>query len=227
MADDGAFLAARIDHAFLRVNSQADVASLRQVADETLKYGLRCLCLPPVLAGTVKRHFPAVRVSAVIAYPLGMETIGAKIFAIQEMVELGVEEVDVVYDLFALANGNWAKLREEAQRLGKYTADANVFHKAIIETPILNEEQIRCAAEILLESKIDCIKTSTGYEREPTSLDHVKLLRKVVGARKQIKASGGIRSFYNMRAMLDSGADIIGTSNPVQILEEAGTLSPS
>jgi len=225
MSADGAQLAARLDQAFLKVNSQADVSALRRAAEDTLQYGLRCLCLPPVLAGTVKRNYPAIRVSAVIAYPLGTETVGAKIFAIQEMVELGVEEVDVVYDLFALANGNWAKLREEARRLGKYTADANIFHKAIIETPILAEEQIRAAAEILLDSRVDCLKTSTGYHREPTSLDHVRLLRKVVGARKQIKAAGGIRTIYQMRAMLDAGADIIGTSSAVQILEEAGQPS--
>jgi len=227
MTDDGAQLAARLDLAFLKVTSQSDVTALRQAAEQTLSYGLRCLCLPPMLVATVKRHYPAIRVSAVIDYPLGTATIGAKIFAIQEMIELGVEELDVVYDLFALANSNWAKLREEATRLGKLTADAHVFHKAIIETPILTDEQIRVAAELLVDSRVDCLKTSTGYHREPTSLDHVRLLRKVVGARKQLKAAGGIRSFDQLRAMLDAGADIIGTSSAVQILEEATRPSSS
>lgn len=224
---DGAHLASRVDHAFLKVGSQTDVAALRQAAEDTLAYGLRSLCLPPVLAGTVKRNYPEVRVSAVVSYPLGMDTLAGKVFAVQELIEQGVEEVDIVYDLFALVNGNRRKIEEEAQRLGKLTRAASVFHKAIIETPVLSEDQIRIAAEALLDSPVECIKTSTGYGREATSLDHVRLLRKLVGARKQIKAAGGIRTFYHLRSMLDAGADIIGTSNSVAIIEEMQALHSS
>ena len=218
-------MAGLLDHAFLKVGSSSTVDALRQAAEDTLRYGFRSLCLPPVLAGTVKKHFPAVRVAVVVAYPLGMDTLSVKLNCIQEMIELGVEEVDIVYDLFALANGNWAKVSEEARRLGKLTADANIFQKAIIETPILTDEQIRTAAELLLDTPVDCVKTSTGYHREPTSLDHVRLLRKVVGTRKQVKAAGGIKSFYHLRAMLDAGADIIGTSSSVAIIAEADKVN--
>lgn len=224
---DGVHLASRLDHAFLKVGSQTDVGALRQAVEDTLAYGFRSLCLPPVLAGTVRRHYPEVRVSAVVSYPLGMDTLAGKVFIVQELIEQGVEEVDIVYDLFALVNGNRRKLVEESTRLGKLTRDARVFHKAIIETPVLSEEQIRIACEVLLDSAVDCVKTSTGYGREATSLDHVRLLRKLLGARKQIKAAGGIRTFYDMRAMLDAGADIIGTSNSVAIIEEIQALHSS
>ncbi|MBN2081222.1 deoxyribose-phosphate aldolase [bacterium] len=222
---NGAQLAGLVDHAFLKVGAGSTVDALRQAAEDTLRYGFRSLCLPPVLAGTVKKHFPAVRVSVVVAYPLGLDTLSVKLNCVQEMIELGVEEVDIVYDLFALCNSNWAKLSEEARRLGKLTSDANIFQKAIIETPILTDEQIRTVAELLLDSPVDCVKTSTGYHREPTSLDHVRLLRKVVGTRKQVKAAGGIKNFYHLRSMLDAGADIIGTSSSVAIIEEADTVN--
>lgn len=224
---DGASINGRLDYAFLKVNSQADISALRQAVKDTSKLGLRSICLPPVLAGTVKKNFPTVRVSAVVSYPLGMDTLDMKAKAIEELIGLGVDEVDVVYDLFALVNGNWGKLEEEAARLGKLTSRTGVFHKAIIETPILGEGAIRRAAEILLDSPVDCIKTSTGYDREPTSIDHVRLLREVLGARKHIKAAGGIRTYYHVCAMLDGGADIVGTSNAVKIAEEVASRQPA
>ena len=92
--------------------------------------------------------------------------------------------------------------------------------KAIIETPILAAEQIREAAEVLKASPVGCVKTSTGYGREPTSLEQVELLRDVVGREMRIKASGGIKDLYDVRAMIGAGADIIGTSNAVAIMEE-------
>ena len=222
---DGAGIASWLDHAFLKVDSSVEVSALRQAAEDTLHYGFRSLCLPPVLAGTVKKNFPTVRLSVVVAYPLGSETLAGKAFTIQELIGLGVDELDVVYDLFALTNSNWRKVEEEAHRLGRLTADADVFQKAIIETPILSEAQIRRAGEILLESPVDCVKTSTGYAREATSPDHVRLLRQVVSTRKWVKASGGIRTFAHARTMLDAGADILGTSHSVSIAEEARALS--
>jgi deoxyribose-phosphate aldolase len=217
---NGAMLAGRIDYAFLKVSSGTHVAQLKQAVAETKEYGFRSLCVPPVLAGTVKRNHPELTVGAVVAYPLGLETLAAKVFAIQELIELGVDEVDVVYDLFALVNGNLAKLEQEATRLGEMTSKAGVLQKAIIETPILDDEQLRAVCEMLRDSPVDCIKTSTGYGREPTSPDHVRLIRQVVGTRKLVKAAGGISNLYQMRAMLDAGADIIGTSHAVKITQE-------
>jgi deoxyribose-phosphate aldolase len=222
---DGEVIAGKLDHAFLRVDSSMDVESLRVAVENTLDYGLRSLCIPPVLAATVRRNYPSVRLSVAVAYPLGGETLSAKVFAVQQLVELGVPEVDVVYDLFALANSNWRKVEEEAHRLGRLTAEAGVFQKAIIETPILDQTQISRAAEILLESPVDCVKTSTGYARDGTNPDHVRLLRQVLSTRKWLKASGGIRTFSDARAMLDAGADILGTSHSVAIVEEARALS--
>ena len=225
--NDGAQLAGRLDHAYLKMVSTTDVDGLRRAVEETLKHGFRSICVPPVLAGTVKKNYPTARVAAVVAYPLGLESKAAKTYVIQELINQGVDEVDVVYDLFALVNGNRRKIAAEAETLGELTARAKVFHKAIIETPILSDEQICWVAELLAETAVDCVKTSTGYGRDATSLDHVRLLRSVIGTRKAIKASGGIRTLYDAQAMLDAGANILGTSSSVAIVEEARTLSSS
>lgn len=216
----GAQVAQRIDYALLRVDSHSTVQALREAVATTLELRLRALCVPPLLVGTVKKNHPELRTCAVVSFPLGMDSLSAKVFQIQELIEQGVDEVDVVYDLFALVNGNLKKIELEASRLGELTTAAKVFHKAIIETPILSEDQIRAAAEVISQSPVECIKTSTGYGREPTSLDHVRLIRDVVGNTKRIKAAGGIKNYYEVSAMLNAGADIIGTSNARAILDE-------
>ena len=85
---------------------------------------------------------------------------------------------------------------------------------------LLTDDKIRAVAEVLRDSPVHCVKTSTGYNREPTSLDHVKQIRSIVRGEKQVKASGGISNLYQVRAMLEAGADIIGTSNGVKIVKE-------
>lgn len=218
---DGAQLAKKLDYAFLKADSRATIDELKRAVRESQEYGLRALCVPPVLAGTVKKNYPTLRVCAVVSYPLGLDSLAAKVFAAQELIEQGVDELDIVLDLFALANNNRRKIEQEAQQLGELCLDATVLCKAIIETPILSDEQIRWAVEVLRASPVHCVKTSTGYGREPTSLDQVKLIRSVLGHDKQIKAAGGIRTLYQALSMLEAGADIIGTSSAVAIVEEA------
>ncbi len=228
-AEDGGFarLAGRLDYAFLKIDSLTTVTGLRVVVRDMQDYGFRSLCLLPILAGTVKKNFPDVRVTAVVGYPLGGESLAAKLFAVQELIEQGIDEIDVVMDLFAIVNNNSRKVSVEAQKIGEMTSKAGVFLKTIIETPILTDSQIRATAEILIDSPVDCIKTSTGYGREPTSLAHVKLLRDVAGKFKQLKVSGGVKNLYDVRLMVEAGADIIGTSNAVGIVEEQrATLAP-
>jgi deoxyribose-phosphate aldolase len=217
---EAAELARRIDAAYLKAEPASSVAALRQAADDAVRLGVRALVVPPVLAGTVKKNYPALKVAAVISYPLGLDSLATKIFALQELGEQRIDEVDIVLDLFALVNSNWRKLEQEAQRLGEACQEVGLYSKAIIEAGILTAEQQRSAAEILRDSPVDCIKTSTGYHREPATLEQVKLLRQVVGDKKRIKASGGIRTLYQAQTLLEAGADILGISQPAPILDE-------
>lgn len=218
---DGAALARRIDLAYLKVDGTASPEGLRSGAEYALEAGLRAFCVPALLAPTVKKHYPTLRVCAAVSYPLGLDSLAVKTFALQELLEQQVDEIDVVFDLFALTNDNWRKVELEAKRLAGQARSGGALLKAIIETPILTSQQIRQAAEILCESGVACIKTSTGYHRPPTQIEHVELLRQVCGTRCLIKASGGIRSLYDAQALLDAGADILGMSNPRPLLAEA------
>jgi deoxyribose-phosphate aldolase len=172
-----------------------------------------------VLAGTVKKHNPTLRVSAVLSYPLGADSLAAKIFAAQELIEQQVDELDVVLDLFALVNGNLKKAELEAAQLLRIARSSNVLLKTIIEVSLLDDERIREVCELLAGLGVDCIKTSTGYHRAATTVDQVRLIRQVVGTRCLVKASGGIRSAYAARTLLEAGADILGLSNGAVLLE--------
>jgi deoxyribose-phosphate aldolase len=212
-------LAGRIDLAFLRIDGRATVDALRSAVQQVEQLGLRSLSVPPLLAGTVKKNYPQVKVCAVVAYPLGTESLATKIFSCSELFEQRVDEVDVVLDLFALVNDNRRKIEHEARELADHAQRHGVYLKAIIETPILSEAQVRWATEVLCDTGVPCIKTSTGYGREPTSLEHVKLIRAVAANRAKIKSSGGIRGNYDALAMLDAGADIIGASDAAALLQ--------
>ncbi|MCC7477153.1 deoxyribose-phosphate aldolase [bacterium] len=211
-------IAGRIDNAFLKMDQDASVAALQSAIELTRSRGLRAICVPALLAGTVKKHNPDLRVASVLSYPLGCDSLAAKVFSASELSEQGIDELDVVMDLFAIVNGNWAKLAREARDLMLICRNGGMLLKCIIETPILNPEQIRSAAETLLAAEVHCLKTSTGYARNATRPEDVELLRQVAGDRCLIKASGGIRTLDDARLMLDAGADILGSSNPLALL---------
>ena len=206
-------LAGRIDLSFLKVDSSMTVQALREAVGQVEKHGLRSLVIPPLLAGTVKKNYPHIKVCAVIAFPLGTETVAAKVFAASELMEQQVDELDVVLDLFALVNDNKPKVEREARELLAVTKAGKVPLKTIIETPILSEDQIRWATDLLCSAGVECIKTSTGYNREPTKLEEVRQIKEVASGRCFIKASGGIRTHAHAMAMIEAGADVLGASD--------------
>jgi len=212
-------LAGRIDLSFLRVEPESSVDKLREAVRLVETHGLRSLVVPPLLAGTVRKNYPQLSVCAVIAFPLGTETLAAKIFACNELIEQRVPELDVVLDLFALVNDNRRKIELEARELVDVTKPQGVALKAIIETPILNEVQIRWATEVLCEAGVNCVKTSAGYGREPTTLEHVRIIKESAKGRALIKASGGIRNQAQALAMIEAGADILGLSDAQAVLD--------
>jgi deoxyribose-phosphate aldolase len=218
---DAPSLAGRIDLAFLKVDAGATVERLRAAVEQVQQLGLRSLCVPPVLAGTVKKNYPALKVSAVVSYPLGTESLASKIFACSELIEQRIDELDIVLDLFALVNDNRRKLELEARELADATRHSPVLLKTIIETPILSDSQIRWVTETLCNAGIGCVKTSSGYGREPTKAQHVALIREVASGRALIKASGGIRSQADALALIDAGADILGVSDAAAVLQPA------
>lgn len=210
-----------IDQAYLKVDEATNVAQLRLVCEEVLKYQFRSLCIPPLLVATVSKHYPDISISVVIGYPLGLDTTASKIFSIQESLEYEVTEFDIVLDLFAIKAKAERKLNDDLQRLISATGGKAKSIKAIIEAPILTPEEITWVCNLCADYELGYVKTSTGYNRPPSTIKQVQLMRKVVGSRCGVKAAGGIRTYSDTISFIEAGADIIGTSNGVAILTEA------
>jgi deoxyribose-phosphate aldolase len=211
-------LAERIDHT--QLSPVAGPGEIERLCQEAITYGFGCVCVAPrwvslarhLLAGTGKR------IASVVAFPLGNILPAAKCRDTEELVALGAHEVDCVIDLAAARLGMWTELAEEMAGVVRAAAGRPV--KAIVETGYLDEPTLCRTCEALLPTGIAYIKTCTGFGPSGATVEAVRLIRSVVGSSLKIKASGGIRTLKQAEELLEAGADRLGTSASVAILEE-------
>ena len=212
-------LAAMFDHTFLKAYaSEKDMEKLCREARENgfamvaINSGQSKRC-KEMLAGT------AVHVGAAISFPLGQMSIAAKVFETRDAIENGADEIDYVVNLTEVKDGNWDYVKEEMESITAVCREAGVICKVIFENCYLEKEEIRRLAEIALEVRPDFIKTSTGFGTGGALPEDVKLMKEVVGDAVKVKAAGGIRDWDTCRKMIEAGAERIGTSSGIQILE--------
>lgn len=161
-----------------------------------------------------------VHVGAAISFPLGQTTIEAKVFETENAIQNGADEIDYVVNLGEVKNGNYGYIREEMERIVAACKSRGVLCKVIFENCYLTREEIRKLAEIASEVKPDFIKTSTGFGTSGATPEDVSLMKETVGDLVKVKAAGGIRSWEACSQMIDAGAERIGTSSSLKILEE-------
>ncbi len=216
--DWGAELPARIDHTVLRPDAtRADVLRL---CEEARRYGFAVVFVPPcyvretvsVLAGA------SVRVGAPVGFPHGSQTTGTKVAEAEEAVGCGASVLDMVLNISRLKSGAYDLVREDIAEV--VTATPGVEHKVIIETCYLTQQEKITACRLVLEAGADYVKTSTGFGPAGATIEDVRLLKETVAGRAKVKASGGIRDLQFALALLAAGADRIGTSASVKIMQE-------
>ena len=161
-----------------------------------------------------------VHVGAAVSFPLGQTTIEAKIFETHNAIENGADEIDYVVDLSAVKNGDWAYVRREMEGITEVCRGKGVVCKVIFENCYLTKAEIGRLAETAALVRPDFIKTSTGFGSGGATVEDVRLMKSVVGDAVKVKAAGGIRGWEACRAMLEAGAERIGTSSSLKILEE-------
>lgn len=167
-----------------------------------------------LLAGT------DVHVGAAISFPLGQTTIATKAFETETAIKEGADEIDYVINVGEVKNGNYAYIEKEMQTIVDICRKYNVLSKVIFENCYLEKAEIRKVAEIAKKVKPDFIKTSTGFGTSGATVEDVKLMKEVVGDDVKVKAAGGIRSWETCKAMIEAGAERIGTSSSFKIMEE-------
>jgi deoxyribose-phosphate aldolase len=154
-----------------------------------------------------------------VGFPLGGQTTGAKVTESCEGVALGATVLDMVLNVSRLKSGDLDYVRRDMAEVVRTTP--GVEHKVILETCLLTQEEKRTACRLAVEAGMDYVKTSTGFAAGGATVDDVRLMKDAVAGRAKIKASGGIRDLATTLALLDAGADRIGTSAGIKILEEA------
>lgn len=210
-------LARKIDHTNLK--QDASVLDIKKLCDEAVKYSFRNVCVNPThtaLASDCLKDTDT-GVCVVIDFPLGASTTKSKTIEAEEAVKLGASELDMVMNIGQLKSGNYKLVKEDIKGVVKVAGGRKV--KVILETALLDIEEKIDASLIAQKAGAEYIKTSTGFGGlEGATVEDVALLREIVHD-MGIKASGGIRDLETVLQMLNSGADRIGTSSGVQIMD--------
>lgn len=211
-------LPALIDHTVLRPDAtKADVLRLCREARE---FGFVVIFVPPcyideaveAVAGT------NIRVGIPVGFPLGGHTTATKVAEAIEGVARGAQVLDMVINVSRLKSGDNDFVRTDMIEVVKATA--GVEHKVILETCCLTREEKITACHLAVEAGMDYVKTSTGFAAAGPTVEDVRLMKETVAGRAMVKASGGIRDWKTTRAMLEAGADRIGTSASLVIMAE-------
>ena len=213
-------LANMIDHTNLK--AFADDAAFEKLCDEAKKYNFKMVAINPAQTVRCKKKLEGspVHVGAAIGFPLGQTTLECKIFETKDAIEKGADEIDYVINVAELKNKNYDYIKKEMEEIVKICREAGKTSKVIFENCYLTDDEKRKVAEIAKEVKPDFIKTSTGFGTGGATVEDVKLMKSVVGDEVKVRAAGGIRDLKTALAMIEAGAERLGTSAGVAIVEE-------
>lgn len=210
-----------IDHTILKPTTT--IADVEKLCNEALQYSFAAVCVPPHYVALAKKRLlqSSVKVATVIGFPFGYSSIDAKFAEVTKAVDDGADELDIVINLAALMNNDFEYLTKEITKCLQPIRLHNRLVKVIIESGILLDKTIEDCCTLYTKHKVDFIKTSTGYAEKGASVHAVKLIKKNITDEIRIKASGGIRTFEFAKELIEAGADRIGASASIAIVEGA------
>lgn len=210
-------LAKYIDHTILKANTSRD--EIIKLCKEAKEYKFASVCINPYYINLAKEmlYETDVKVCTVIGFPLGANTIETKVFEASTAVTNGADEIDMVINISELLNLNKDYCIKEINSIKEAIGDKIL--KVIVETSFLNQKQKELAAEIILNSNADFIKTSTGFSTSGANINDIKMWKKILANKKKIKASGGIKTKEQLRDFINAGADRIGTSSGISLIK--------
>lgn len=217
---DGLSVGSLIDHTIPKPD--ATVQDIAKACREALRFRFASVCVNPywvplALEGLAGSSIP---VCTVVGFPLGANQTRTKFAEAELALMQGARELDMVQNVGALRTGDHAAVRSEIAAIASLCHAHRAILKVILETCLLTDEEKRTACQLAVEAEADFIKTSTGFAASGAAVDDVRLIRKAVGDKAGVKASGGIRTLTSVREMIDAGANRIGTSSGVKIVNE-------
>jgi deoxyribose-phosphate aldolase len=213
-------LASMIDHTNLRPEATPD--QILRLCQQAREFRFAAVVVNPAYVELAVSELAGsdVKVAAVVGFPLGATLSSVKRFEAGEALRLGAREIDMVLNLGALKSGNRAFVESDVRSVAEVTHDRGGLLKVILETVLLSDEEKKLAGELSVSAGADFVKTSTGFLGGGATVADVRLMRRVVGPNLGVKASGGIRTAADAKAMIEAGANRIGTSSAVKMMEE-------
>lgn len=216
-----------IDHTCLK--TEATRADIKQLCEEAKRYNFGCVFVNPSYVELVRELLEntKVKVGTVVGFPLGANTSTVKRLEASDAVDCGAQEIDMVLNVGTLKSGDLSFVEQDIfsvvdvvrkKQLEQKTEEIVV--KVIIETCYLTDEEKIVACQLIEKAGANFVKTSTGLGSAGATVEDVKLLRAHLSPRMGVKASGGIRTLDQTLRMLEAGANRIGTSSGVQMIEE-------
>ena len=209
-----------IDHTMLKPEaSQEDIA---RTCSEARHYEFASVCVNPHWVRFVAAALDGsgVKVCTTIGFPLGANESSTKLLEAQTALLQGAKELDVVQNIGALRSGHLEVVRDETRQLSEISHAQGAILKVILEMCLLSEEEKATACRLAVEAGADFVKTSTGFAKSGATVEDLRLMRRIVGDAVGVKAAGGVRTLEALRAMVEAGANRIGTSSSVQIMRE-------
>lgn len=206
-----------IDHTLLKADATS--ADIKKICDEAIKYEFKSVCVNSCYTSLVKQSLEksSVLVCTVVGFPLGAMSSKAKAFETKTAIEDGADEIDMVLNIGKLKEKDYDYVEKDIQAVRD--ASKGKVLKVIIETCLLTDEEKKKACEISVKCGADFVKTSTGFSTSGAKVEDVKLMKETVRDKAKIKASGGIHSREEALSMIENGADRIGASSGIKIVE--------
>ncbi|GGC86408.1 deoxyribose-phosphate aldolase [Enterococcus wangshanyuanii] len=207
-----------IDHTLLK--PEANEEALLTLIEEAKKYDFASVCVNPYWVALASKELTgtSVEVCTVIGFPLGANTTSVKAFETDDAIKNGATEIDMVINVGALKSGDEETVLKDIQGVVE-AAKGRALVKVILETCLLTDREIVTASNLAVQAGADFVKTSTGFSTGGATVKDIALMRKTVGPDIGVKASGGVRTAEDTKAMIHAGASRIGASSSVAIVD--------
>lgn len=213
-------LAHMVDHTYVKAN--ATRSQMEKLCEEAKRYHFAMAAINSGQTSLCKELLKGsdVHVGAAIGFPLGQTTIAAKVFEANDAIQHGADEIDYSINITEVKAKNWTYVEDEMKQIVALCRKHDKICKVILETCYLEKDEIVKICEIAKDVKPDFVKTSSGFGTNGATVEDVSLMKQTVGSSVRVKASGGIRDAKTFKDMVACGAERIGTSAGVAIVEE-------
>lgn len=211
-------LAQYIDHTLLRPD--CSIEEINILCAEAKEYGFYSICIAPYFVQHASRllNDSPVKIATVVGFPMGYSSTAAKIEEIKRAFIDGADEVDTVININAVKSNDWNYVRNDIDTMARMSDMRDKVIKVIFEVDLLNEDEAKKLCDICIDSEVNFVKTSTGINGKGNQPEIISFLREYLPKEIKIKASGGIRSKVEAEALIAAGAERLGCSKSIDIL---------